>query len=80
MAYSPIALVAPNYRDYTDYWLKAYAPGTTTPKIMALDSAASVTVAKLQLNADGFLKSAGGTLVIPYVDGAYDLFIFPTDG
>jgi hypothetical protein len=79
MAYSPIALVAPNYRDYTDYWLKAYAPGTTTPKIMALDSAASVTVAKVQLNADGFLKSAGGTLVIPYIDGSYDLWLFPTE-
>jgi hypothetical protein len=79
MAYSPIALVAPNYRDYTDYWLKAYAPATTTPKIMALDSAASVTVAKLQLNADGFLKSAGGTLVIPYIDGSYDLWLFPTE-
>jgi hypothetical protein len=78
MAYSPIALVAPNYRDYKNEWLKAYEPGTTTPKIMALDSAASVTVAKLQLNADGFLNSAGDALVIPYLSGAYDLYLFPT--
>ena len=78
MAYSPIALVAPNYRDYTEYWLKAYAPGTTTPKIMALDSSAAVTVEKVQLNADGFLKSAGGALVIPYVEDSYDLWLFPT--
>tara|TARA_R110000772_G_scaffold67618_1_gene150130 strand:+ start:2891 stop:4966 length:2076 start_codon:yes stop_codon:yes gene_type:complete len=78
MAYFPIAFIAPNYRDYNDYWLKAYEPGTTAPKAMALDSAAAVTVAKLQLNADGFLKSAGGALVIPYLSGAYDLWLFPT--
>jgi lysophospholipase L1-like esterase len=78
MAYFPIAFIAPNYRDYNDYWLKAYDPGTTTPKAMALDSAAGTTVAKLQLNADGFLKSAGGALVIPYLSGAYDLYLFPT--
>ena len=78
MAYFAIAFIAPNYRDYKDQWLKAYEPGTTTPKAMALDSAAAVTVAKLQLNADGFLKSAGDALVIPYIEGAYDLWLFPT--
>ena len=78
MAYFAIAFIAPNYRDYKNQWLKAYEPGTTTPKSMALDSAAAVTVAKLQLNADGFLKSAGDALVIPYIDGAYDLWLFPT--
>ena len=78
MAYFAIAFIAPNYRDYKNQWLKAYEPGTTTPKSMALDSAASVTVAKLQLNADGFLKSAGDALVIPYIEGSYDLWLFPT--
>ena len=78
MAYFAIAFIAPNYRDYKNQWLKAYEPGTTTPKAMALDSAAAVTVVKLQLNADGFLKSAGDALVIPYIDGAYDLWLFPT--
>ena len=78
MAYFAIAFIAPNYRDYSNQWLKAYEPGTTTPKAMALDSAAAVTVAKLQLNADGFLKSAGDALVIPYIEGAYDLWLFPT--
>lgn len=78
MAYFAIAFIAPNYRNYSNQWLKAYEPGTTTPKAMALDSAAVTTVAKLQLNADGFLKSAGGALVIPYIEGAYDLWLFPT--
>ena len=79
MALIPIAFIAPNYRDFSAYWLKAYQPGTTTPKSMALDSAGVVTVAKLELNIDGFLESAGGALVIPYIDGAYDAWLFPTE-
>jgi len=79
MALSPIAFIAPNYRDFKNYWLKAYEQGTTTPLSMALDSAGAVTVAKLELNKDGFLESAGGSLVIPYIDGAYDAFLFPTE-
>jgi len=46
---------------------------------MALDSEGIVTVAKLQLNADGFLVSAGNALVIPYIDGNYDAFLFRTE-
>ena len=79
MALSPIAFIAPNYRDFKAEWLKAYTPGTTTPKSMALDSLGTTTAAKLELNADGFLESSGGALVIPYVDGAYDLWLFPTE-
>ena len=79
MPLSPIAFIAPNYRDFKNYWLKAYEPGTPTPKIMALDDQGAVTVAKLELNKDGFLKSAGGALVIPYLNGAYDLWLFPTE-
>ena len=79
MAYSAIAFIAPNYRDFKTYWLKAYETGTTTPKVMSLDSVGTTTVAKLQLNADGFLASAGGALVIPYINGYYDLWLFPTE-
>lgn len=79
MAFSPIAFVAPNYRDYKEYWIKAYEPGTTTPKTMSLTSIGSVLVAKLQLSKDGFIISSGGALVIPYIDGSYDLWLFPTE-
>ena len=79
MAFSLIAFIAPNYRDNKNEWLKAYEPGTTTPKAMALDSGGVTQVAKLQLNADGFLVSAGDALVIPYIDGSYDLWLFPTE-
>ena len=53
MAFSPIAFVAPNYRDYKNYWLKAYEPGTTTPKYMATDSNLVTLISKAELNADG---------------------------
>lgn len=81
MAYSPIAFTAPNYRDYNNWWLKAYEPGTTTPKPegMATDSTLTTFIAKAQLSADGFIISAGGALIIPYIDGTYDLWLFPTE-
>jgi len=47
--------------------------------VLALDSAGAVIVAKLQLNTDGFLVSAGDSLVIPYIDNSYDLWLFPTE-
>jgi len=79
MAFSPISFIASNYRDYKNDWLKAYEPGTTTPKIMAIDTTGTPTVSKFELNTDGFIKSAGGALVIPFIDGAYDLWLFPTE-
>jgi hypothetical protein len=79
MAYSPIAFIAPNYSDYGTYWLKAYLPGSTTPKLLAIESTGTPTFAKLQLNVDGFFKSAGGALIIPHVEGAYDGYLFQTE-
>lgn len=79
MAYAPIAFVAPNYRDYKTDWLKAFEPGTTTPKTISLNADGSTLVLKAQLNADGFPVSAGGAIVIPYISGSYDLWLFPTE-
>ena len=79
MAFSPIAFVSPNYRDFKTHWVKPYIPGGTTPKVFALESDGGTQVAKLEINADGFLISAGEALVIPYIDGAYDLWMFPSE-
>lgn len=79
MAYSPIAFTIPNYRDYKNYWLKAYEPSTTTPKAISLNSEGTVLVSKVQLNKDGFPVSAGDALIIPYISGFYDLFAFRTE-
>jgi glycerophosphoryl diester phosphodiesterase len=79
MAYAPIAFIAPNYRDYKNYWLKAYEPSTTSTKAMSSDIAGTAIFSKLQLNKDGFFVSAGGALIIPHIDGAYDLYLFPNE-
>jgi len=79
MAYSPIAFTAANYRDYKFNWLKAYEPGTTAPKVMATDSTLGTLIAKAEINIDGFIISAGGALITPYIDGSYDLWLFPTE-
>lgn len=79
MAFLQVAHIAPNYRDFNGYWIKSYRVGTTTPKPMALESNGDTQVAKLEINADGFLISSGNALVIPYIDGFYDMFMFPTE-
>ena len=79
MAFSPISFVAVNYRDFSTYWVKPYIPGGDTPKPFALESDGGTQVAKLEINTDGFLKSAGGALVIPYIDGSYDMWMFPNE-
>lgn len=79
MAFTQIAGIAPNFRDYKNDWLKAYEPGTTTPKVMADNDTGTPTVAKYEINNDGFPVSSGGTIVIPHIDGDYDLWLFPTE-
>jgi len=79
MSYGPIAKINPQYEDYPNWWLKAYVQGTTTPISMATDSTGATLVAKAELNLDGFINTAGDTLFIPYLDQAYDLWLFPTE-
>jgi hypothetical protein len=79
MAYAPVAFIAPYYRKFKNYWLKAYEPGTTTPKTMASDSTGATTFAKLQINNDGFIESSGGAITTPFIDGPYDAYLFPTE-
>lgn len=76
MSLSAIAFIAPNYRDFKGDWVKFYEPGTTIAKVIYLDSTGVTGVAKLQFDADGFMSSAGGAIIVPYIDGAYDAYIF----
>ena len=78
MAYAAIANIIPQYENYPNYWLKAYTQGTTTPKVMATDKTGATTASKFELNSDGFPITAGSALVIPFIDGAYDLWLFST--
>lgn len=80
MAFAPIAFVIPEYDRnlYKNWWLKAYEPGTTTPKAMATDQTGSSTASRYELNTEGFPITAGNALVVPHIDGDYDLWLFPT--
>ena len=80
MAFAPIAFVIPEYDRnlYKNWWLKAYVPATTTPKTMATDSTGATTASRLELNSQGFPITAGNAFVVPYIDGDYDLWLFPT--
>ncbi len=80
MAFSPIAFTIPEYDRalFSNWWLKPYEPGTTTPKPMATDETGNTQVSRFELNSQGFPQTAGGALVIPFIDGRYDLFLFPT--
>lgn len=80
MAYAPIAFTIPEYdrTKYKNYWLKAFMPATVTPKTMATDAAAGTTASKFELNLNGFPVTSGSALVVPFIDGNYDLWLFPT--
>jgi len=84
MALAPIQLISDFMEDYPNYWLKFYEQGTTTPLAMAIDKLGAVTVAKAEISAGptpplGLIKTAGNVTFIPYVDDAYDAYIFPTE-
>ena len=80
MAFTSIAFTIPQYDqvDLANYWLKAYEQGTTTPKVMATDATGSTTASRYELDSLGFPITAGNARIIPYIDGVYDLWAFPT--
>lgn len=84
MAYAPIQLFSTPQEDYAAYWLKFYEQGTTTPLSMATDAAAGTLLVKAEISSGGtvpigFLKTAGDALLNPFIDGAYDGWLFPTE-
>lgn len=80
MSFAPIALTIPEYDRtlYANWWLKAYDQGTTTPLAMATDTTGGTTLAKAELDTQGFPITAGSARFIPFINGDYDLWLFPT--
>ncbi len=79
MSWFPIALINPQYENFNNQWLKFYSPGTTNPLAMATDDTGATQLAKAQLNNAGFITTDGTTIFIPYVQVAYDAYMFPTE-
>jgi len=78
MAYAPIAGIIPQYDEQDGWYLKFYKPETTTPIAMSIDSSGDTTLAKAELDVDGFPTTDGNTLFIPFINQTYDAFLFPT--
>ena len=78
MAYAPVASIIFNYDELPSYWLKFYKPNTTTPIAMATDVTGGTTLAKAQLDLQGFPTTDGTTLFIPFLNQSYDAYLFPT--
>lgn len=84
MAFAPTQLLSTPYEDYAGYWIKCYEAGTTTPLSMATDGTGSTLIAQAEVSSGGavpigFIKTAGGALLNPFVDGDYDSWLFPTE-
>ncbi len=81
MAFAPIALTIPQYdrTNLKNHWMKAYAQGTTTPLSMATDVTGGTLLVKCQLDTQGFPVTAGAARFIPFINGDYDLWLFPTE-
>ena len=79
--YHPIAFIIPEYdrTKYKNWWLKAYEQGTVIPLAMATDASGATTLAKSQLNENGFPTTAGGDPFIPFLNKTYDLWLIPTE-
>lgn len=78
MAYGSVTGIAPQYEDFPNYWLKFYAQGTTTPISMATDATGSTLISRAELDQQGFIVTAGEARFIPWVNAAYDAWLFPT--
>lgn len=83
MALAPVAYFSDPLEDYPNQFIKFFEQGTTTPLSMATDSTGGTTLAKAEISGGGtvpigFIKTAGDAIFIPWVDGDYDLWIFPT--
>lgn len=81
MSYTPIERIVPQYVDlngkpYSGAVLKAYAAGTNTTIPFSIDSDGNTLSATITLNASGY-PVVSGTVVIPYLDRAYKIALYP---
>lgn len=83
MAYLPSVQLSTTFTQYPGYWLKFYIQGTLNPLAMATDAAAGTLLARAEISSGGttpigFVKTAGDAIFQPYLNAAYDGWIFPT--
>jgi hypothetical protein len=80
MAWKSISGTVPQYEvggiPASGYYLKFYAAGTTTAIVMAIDETGSTTLAKAQLNSEGFPINGSSAVFIPHINRRYKLALY----
>ena len=82
MAWTPISNTVPQYSKDADgvaasnYYIKLYASGTTTPINMASASDGSGLLAKCQLDTLGYPINGSSDVFVPHIDQAYKLALY----
>ena len=60
----------------SDYYLKFYLSGTTTPMSMATDATAATKLDKCKINSLGYPVNGSDEVFIPHIDQAYKLALY----
>jgi hypothetical protein len=80
MSWTPISNTVPQYYDSnapaTDFYIKFYQAGTTTPIVMAVDFTGSPTLAKCKINSDGYPVNGSDAPFIPHIDQTYKIVLY----
>tara|TARA_R110002050_G_scaffold124575_3_gene243774 strand:+ start:10669 stop:12465 length:1797 start_codon:yes stop_codon:yes gene_type:complete len=74
-----ITKIITQYEDYGLWYLKAYEVNTNSPKLIHFDKQKTQSFDKVRLDHDGFPISSGGAKFNLFIDGYYDLWLFPTE-
>ncbi len=80
MAFKPISNTVPQYHvsgsPASGYYLKFYATGTTTAISMATSYTGATTLARCQLNTQGYPINGSSAVFIPHVNQDYKLVLY----
>jgi len=65
----------------SDFFIKFFAAGTTTPINMATDSTGGTLLAKARLNSSGYVRTEASetSIFLPHINQTYKLSLFPTE-
>ena len=83
MAWQPVAGLVPQYQKSngdlaSGFYIKFFANGTSTAINMATDNTGATLLAKAQINSSGYPITAASAVLIPHIDQAYKISLFPT--
>lgn len=87
MSWRPVSGTVPQYSKNqggsaaSDFFLKFFAAGTTTPILMSTDVTGGTQLAKARLNAEGYPRTEASedSIFIPHIEEDFKIGLFPTE-